>query len=935
MGARPLFGAIRAKVFFYQHPPKTKEENGYMEWYQKSQQQLVDELQTDASKGLTSAAASEKLAKFGPNQLEEGKKRSFAAKLLDQFKDPMVLILIVAAILSAITGDVIESLIIIAIVVINALLGLYQEGKAEASVEALQKMSSPNAKVIRNGEQVSIKSSEVVPGDVVILETGDIVPADLRLIESSNLQIDESSLTGESVAVDKDASVVYEGVMEIGDRENTAYSSTIVTYGRGKGIVVETGHGTEIGKIATTIASFENEETPLQRKLAQLSKVLGILVIVVCGIVFVAGFLRGMEILDIFMTAISLAVAAIPEGMTAVVTIVLSLGMNRMAGRHAIVKRLLSVETLGTTTVICSDKTGTLTQNEMTITKAYVNGKDINVTGTGYDPTGDLMLDGKAIKEDDVAGLHNLVCAAALANDAIIKLEEGQYKTLGDPTEGAMISFAGKVGYEKSDLEKDYPRVEEIPFDSTRKMMTTFHTNFTEGKFTAFTKGAPDIVIDRCTTILLDGQVVPFTDELKKQVLAKNSELAQQALRVMSYAFRIHDKLPADKEKTSEFVEKEMTFIGLTGMIDPARPEVQAAIAECKTAGINVIMITGDYLETAFAIGKELGITDDPNRAIMGRELNTMNEAQLREVVKTHNIFARVSPENKVQIVTALKENGEIAGMTGDGVNDAPAIKKADIGIAMGITGTDVAKNTADVILTDDNFATIVHAVEEGRIIYSNIKKFVSFLLSCNIGEVLIVFIAIMIGWPVPLSPIQLLWLNLVTDSFPALALGMEEGEEDIMQQKPRDPDEPIIDKSMQFNIAVQSIAIAACVLAAFYVGGRVFYADQTQLIHDVPYNVAAAQTFAFVTLITAELLRSFSVRSFKYTLAHIGFFTNKNLNKAVLASFSLMLIVMFVPAFRDLFNVIPMTLRDWGLCMVLAFLPLIAGEVAKVARSK
>ncbi len=894
-----------------------------MEWYKKNRDELVETLDTDLTSGLSAQGAQNALEKFGRNELQQAQKKSFARKLLEQFKDPLILILLAAAGLSAAVGELIDSVIIVAIVIINAALSLYQEGKAEEAIEALQKMSSPEAKVIRDGKLIVVPSAEVVPGDLVELETGDIVPADLRLVDSSNLQIDESSLTGESVAVEKDAKLSYDETREIGDRENIAHSSTIVTYGRGRGVVVETGYSTEIGKIATTIAGFEEEPTPLQVKLNQLSKLLGILVLAVCTVVFVLGLIRKQEIIHLFMTAISLAVAAIPEGLAAIVTIVLSLGMNRMAKKNAIVKKLLAVETLGTTTVICSDKTGTLTQNEMTVTKAYVDGVILDVTGTGYAPTGEILVDGVAAKVEDYPSLYTLASVGVLTNDASLVEEGGQHKILGDPTEGALLTFAGKLGLERDAHEERYPRVEEIPFDSARKMMTTFHEHFVEGKVASFTKGAPDIVVERCTHILRNGKVEPITPEDVKNILDTNILLARQALRCLAYAFRVFDALPGHDDKTSENVETDMIFVGLTGMIDPPRPEAKAAIAECKEAGIEVKMITGDYLETAFAIGKDLGIATDPSEAVMGRELNTMTEEEIRKVVREKHIFARVSPENKVQIVTALKENGHIAAMTGDGVNDAPAIKKADIGIAMGITGTDVAKNTAEVILTDDNFATIVNAVEEGRIIYANIKKFVSFLLSCNVGEVLVVFVAMLANLPIPLEPIHLLWLNLVTDSFPALALGMEKGEDDMMQRPPRDPQEPIIDGHMKLTVVLQAVAITVATLGAYLLGLNVFF----------PGDVQGARTMAFTTLVFAELFRSFSVRNERYTLAHIGIGSNPFMVRAFLLSSALMLIVIYVPFLEPIFNTTFLELKHWAAMLPCALLPFLVGEISKMLR--
>lgn len=924
-----------------------------MEWYQKTPEEIEQELETSSTQGLSSQEASQRLDKYGENKLEEAKKKSLGQKLLDQVKDPMVIILIVAAILSAFTGEAVEAIIIIAIVVLNAALSIYQEGKAEDSVAALQEMSSPEAKVIRDGKAQTIKSSELVPGDLVTMETGDIVPADLRLTESSNLKIDESSFTGESVAVEKDYRQDYDEERGIGDRENYAYSSTIVTYGHGEGIVTDTGTDTEIGKIATTIQSFEDEQTPLQKKLAVLSKQLGILVLVVAVFVFVLGLIANYELLNTLMTAVSLAVAAIPEGMTAVVTIVLSMGMNRMAEKNAIVKKLLSVETLGTTTVICSDKTGTLTQNEMTVTKAYANDQVVNFSGTGYAPEGDAVYaeSEEAVNLDENPTLNTMISIAGLTNDAKITNENGNYDVMGDPTEGALVTMGAKVGRTKDELNEEYPRVEEIPFDSDRKMMTTFHENFIDNKIVSFTKGAPDIIIDYCDRILLDGEVVEFTDELRQKALDKNTEFAQQALRCLAYAYREWDDLPAKEDQTSENVERGMIFVGLTGMIDPPRPEVKDAIAECKNAGITTIMITGDYLETAYAIGSDLGIADSKDQAMEGKELNGLSQEEVQEIVKDTRIFARVSPENKVQIVDALKANGEITAMTGDGVNDAPAIKKADIGIAMGITGTDVAKNTAEVILTDDNFATIVHSVEEGRIIYSNIKKFVSFLLSCNVGEVIVIAVAMIIDiimlfsnsglrFPTPLSPIMLLWLNLVTDSLPALALGVEPGEDGIMEEPPRDPAEPIIDGPMKQSILVQAIAIGVATLSAFAIGYFYFGGDIYNQAIAAGESVAVAeemqlmegQTMAFSTLILAELLRAFASRSDKHTILQIGIGSNPAMVKAVIIGVLLLLIVLYVPFMRDLFSVSFMTLKEWVPTIILAFIPLIVAEVHQVA---
>ena len=888
--------------------------------YQGSKKELLKKLNSDPKTGLSSSEANNRLEKYGPNKIESSNKRSMLDKLKDQILDPMVILLIAASIVSAFTGDKIEAIIIIAIVIINAIMSIYQEGQAEDSVAALQKMSSPEATVLRDGKRTKVKAEELVPGDIVILETGDIIPADMRLLDSRNLQIDESSLTGESVAVEKDAEAQYDKEVCIGDRSNSAFSSSIVTYGHGEGVITTTGHDTEIGHIATSLDSVEDKETPLQRQLKDLSKKLAILVIVVCALVFIVGYFRSnMSILENFMVAVSLAVAAIPEGLTAVVTIVLSIGMNRMVERKAIVKNLVSVETLGSTTAICSDKTGTLTQNEMTITKVFTDFKEFDVEGSGYTPKGDIKLDGETIEDHDQIKL--LMTVASLSNDANLIEKNGNFEITGDPTEAAMLTLSEKRNIVQEDLNEAHPRIDEIPFDSERKMMTTFHE--LEGSYYAMTKGAPDIMINNSSKIMIDGKLEDFTDDLKQKVLEENTKLAKQALRVMAYAFKPYQSLE-NEELTTENIEREMVFVGLTGMIDPPRPEAKAAVEECHNSGIDVFMITGDYFETALAIAKELGIAEREDQAMQGSDLNNKSEEEIREIVKTKRIFARVSPQNKVQLVNALQANGNIVAMTGDGVNDAPAIKNADIGISMGITGTDVAKDTADMILVDDNFATIVNAVEEGRVIFSNIKKFVSFLLSCNIAEVAIVFLSILFGLPSPLTPIQLLWLNLVTDAFPALALGVEPAEADIMERDPRDPHDSILAGETGKGIIFQSIAITISVLAAYIIGLKYIF----------PNNIEGAHTMVFATLITSELLRAFSVRSEKYTLKELGWFSNKNLVKANLLSFALLLLVMYVPPLRILFE-LQFISWQWWIIILLSFLPLLIGEIRKRTRRK
>jgi Ca2+-transporting ATPase len=894
-----------------------------MEWYQQSPEEVAQSLDTSLTSGLSSGSAQSKLETFGPNELKEQEGKSFLQKLIAQFSDFLILILIAAALISVFVGEAKDAIVIMSIVIVNALLGLYQEGKAEKALEALKKMASPTAKVLRDGNPQEISSSQLVPGDLVILETGDIIPADLRLVESSNLKVEEASLTGESVPVEKRAQETYSEEVSLGDRHNMAYMSTIITYGRGKGVVVETAEGTEIGKIAAMIQTFEEEPTPLQKKLNQLGKVLGMTTIAVCVAVFGIGLLQGREVLEMFMISISLAVAAIPEGLPAIVTIVLAIGMNKMVERNAIVKKLLAVETLGATSVVCTDKTGTLTQNEMTVVKVLADNKLIEVEGTGYEPVGDFKLEGSTITTKESSGLKLLLTIAALANDAKLDNSSGMYRIIGDPTEGALVTLAGKAGIDSAELNHMYKRIEEIPFDSERKMMTTFHDMPNDEGVSSFTKGAPDIIIGRCNRIILDGRVREFTPELKSEVLRVNSDLSRAALRVLAFAFKEYASLPADPSPDKN--ESDMIFVGLTGMIDPPRPEARDAIALCKKAGVNAIMITGDYKETAFAIAKDLGMAETEDQAMMGEKLDGLSDEELQDVVKNTKVFARVSPEHKVRIVSALRANGDIAAMTGDGVNDALAIKKADIGVSMGITGTDVAKNTAEMILTDDNFASIVAAVEEGRIIFSNIKKFVYFLLSCNIGEILLVFTSILMNLPVPLLPIQLLWLNLVTDSFPALALGVEKGEPDIMNQPPRNPDEAILDRRMLVGVTFQAIAVAAASLSAYLLALRMYGLE----------NIEEARTITFATLIVAELLRAYSSRSQKFTLAKIGVFSNKSMVYATLGAFLLLLAVIYIPFMNGIFYTFPLTFVDWEIVLSFAFIPLVVGELTKVVMAK
>lgn len=887
--------------------------------YKQGLDEVLANYSVNPSNGLTDLEVATQFEKYGYNRLEEEKGESFLRKLIRQFQDFLVIILIVASIFSAVTGDYFEALLIIAIVVLNALLGVYQEGRAEKAVEALQKMASPTARLLRNGKQVQVPSEEVVPGDIVLLEAGDIVPADVRLIESSNLAAEEAALTGESVPVEKHAVDLGQEDLPLGDRQNMLYSSTAVTSGRGTAVVVGTGDVTEMGKIAGQLHSIEDEQTPLQKSIDQLGKMLGLVLLGVVIITFLVGLLRGGDVRDLLMTSISLAVAAVPEGLPAIVTIVLSLGMGRMAQQNSIVKRLLAVETLGSVDIICSDKTGTLTQNEMTVTRVYVGGETYEVSGVGYAPEGTITSSEGKVSEGAIPdNLSRLLTIASLCNEAELQENEGAWGILGDPTEASLLALARKAGFVRSDLQNKYPRIGDLPFDSSRKMMSVFHTDFSDGTL-SLTKGAPDIILKRSSRELTPDGVVELTDARRQEILDVNNTYAQSALRVLSFAYSEHP------DGDFETAEENLIFVGLVGMIDPARPEVRDAMALCHQAGIRAVMITGDYRETALAIARDLNMMKEGDLVFSGTELDGMSDEDLRAVVDQVAVFARVSPEHKLRIVNALRANGHITSMTGDGVNDAPALKQADIGVAMGITGTEVSKGAADMILTDDNFATIVTAVQEGRIIYANIRKFVNFLLSCNIGEVLVIFLSILILGPqmIPLVPIQLLWLNLVTDSFPALALGQEKGESDIMLQPPRRSDSRILNKDMIWSIATQAIAIFASVYIAFNFG-LARYGTEAGLPHD------GARTYAFVTLILAELLRAYSSRSEHESVFKIGLFSNKTMLKATAISFVLLILVIYIPFLDPVFHTIPLGILEWLLLIGLALIPFIVGELFK-----
>lgn len=925
-------------------------------WHALSAEEALALLEVRPDQGLSSAEAQKRLEIYGPNQLQERPPVSFWKRLLDQLRGFVVVILIVAAVISALLnilgldeGGLVEAAVIMAIVVLNAVIGVVQESKAEEALAALKKMAAPEAHVLRDGHRILIPSPHLVPGDIVLLEAGNIVPADVRLIESVNLKVDEASLTGESLPVSKEASLILEPDAGLGDRRNCAYMSTMVTYGRGVAVVTATGMQTEIGHIAEMIQEVEEEETPLQRKLDEVGRTLGIAALAICGLVFLIGVLRPIftgqtltvsMVTEFFMVAVSLAIAAVPEGLPAVVTICLALGMQEMVKRHALIRRLPAVETLGSATVICSDKTGTLTQNQMTVTQVSVMDREYVVTGTGYDVRGEFKSNGQPVSLDQHPVLRQTLWAGLLCSDAVLEKGEGEndYRMVGDPTEGALVVAAAKAGYWREEQERRYPRVAELPFDSDRKRMTTIHaledvsdedaSPFRSGDkgYVAVVKGAPDIVLDHCTHAQGPNGPVPLTEELRERILKSNANMASQALRVLAMAYRPLDSIPA--ELTPENIEVNLIFIGLVGMIDPARPEVIPAIQKARGAGLRTIMVTGDYAATAQAIATEIGVLRPGGRVISGRELEAMSDEELESVIENVDVFARVAPHHKVRIVQALRNRGHVAAMTGDGVNDAPALKRADIGVAMGITGTDVSKQTADMVLTDDNYVSIVSAIEQGRIIYSNIRKFVYFLLSCNMAEIAIIFIATLLGWPVPLTAIQLLWLNLLSDGAPALALGLEKGDPDTMTRPPRPPQEPVINREMIVGVAVQTVAIAGTVLWAYLRGS--YYAEKTG--QDA---VMLAQTMAFVTLVLSELFRAYTSRSERYPLFKLGLFSNKWMQVAVGFSVALLLIVVFVPFFQPIFGTVPLDdLEEWLVILPLVLIPSVVAELQKLVVS-
>jgi len=902
---------------------------------------LVEVLQTHLRQGLCDEDVAARLAQYGPNALQERPRPSFWQLLLSQFNNFLIIILLASAVISFVLGEYVDAGAIMAIVILNAVLGVVQESKAEAALAALKKMAAPEARVLRAGHLHTLPAQELVPGDVVLLEAGYYVPADMRLAEAVNLKVDEASLTGESVPVQKDAALVLDREIPLGDRRNSAFMGTMATYGRGKGIVVATGMHTQFGMIAEMIQSYEEEPTPLQRKLDQLGRWLGVACLTVCGMVGLLGVLRGLPLLEMFMTAVSLAIAAVPEGLPAVVTICLALGMQEMIHRHALIRRLPAVETLGSATVICSDKTGTLTQNEMVVVQCWTGDGFFGLSGQGYQPYGEFQRNGQpfAPNNDPVAQL--LCQGAVLCNDAVLepsgRTAAGRetWRMVGDPTEGALVVAAAKAGLWKEQLESAMPRVAEIPFESERKRMATIHQvngrTTAEGTvrtplgapFVSFVKGAPDLLLDRCTHIVTGAGVQFLNDTWRQEIVAANEAMSRQALRVLGLAYRPLEALPSHPQANT--LERELIFVGLMGMIDPARPEVKAAVHVARGAGLKSVMVTGDYPQTAVAIAREpdllspQGLLSVQGQVLTGSELDRLDDDCFTGRVEDIEVYARVSPQHKVRIVEAFKARGHVVAMTGDGVNDAPALKRANIGVAMGITGTDVSKEIADMVLTDDNYASIVSAIEEGRIIYSNIRKFVFYLLSCNVGEILVIFLAMLARLPVPLKPIQLLWLNLVTDGAPALALGLEKGDPDIMRRPPRPTAEPVVNREMRWGILIQSIAITLAVLGAFIYGLERF-----------PDHLEAAQTFAFVTLTTSELLRAFTSRSEYHSLFSIGLFSNRWMILAAGSSFVLLLAVLYAPFLQPFFSTVPLGLREWLVIVPLILIPALAAELTK-----
>ncbi|MGF9939388.1 cation-translocating P-type ATPase [Bacillus anthracis] len=883
-------------------------------WYSKTKDQTLIDLETNEQHGLTEEIVNERLTQYGANELATKQKRSLWQRIFAQINDVLVYVLIIAALISAFVGEWADASIIALVVVLNAVIGVVQESKAEQALEALKKMATPKAIVKRDGELKEIPSEHVVPGDIVMLDAGRYIPCDLRLIETANLKVEESALTGESVPVDKDAichpSMQSDEQVPLGDQKNMAFMSTLVTYGRGVGVAVETGMNSQIGKIATLLHEADDDMTPLQKSLAQVGKYLGFVAVAICIVMFLIGFLQGRDTLEMFMTAISLAVAAIPEGLPAIVSIVLAIGVQRMIKQNVIIRKLPAVEALGSVTIICSDKTGTLTQNKMTVTHFY--------SDNTYDQLERLNVN----NDTQRLLLENMV----LCNDASYNNES----QTGDPTEIALLVAGSTFNMQKDHLEKIHERVNELPFDSDRKMMSTVHTY--DESYYSMTKGAIDKLLPLCTHIFKNGKIEGLTEDDKNQILEAAEVMSQEALRVLSFAFKQYNSSDVD----IDHLEENLIFIGLVGMIDPPRTEVKDSISECKKAGIRTVMITGDHKDTAFAIAKELGIAEEISEIMIGTELDNISDTELANKINHLHVFARVSPEHKVKIVKALRAKGNIVSMTGDGVNDAPSLKQADVGVAMGITGTDVAKGAADVVLTDDNFSSIVKAVEEGRNIYRNIKKSILFLLSCNFGEIIALFLAILLGWATPLRPIHILWVNLITDTLPALSLGVDPEDPDVMKEKPRHAKESLFSGSVPFLI-FNGFVIGLLTLIAFIAGAK-FYTGDTNLFPLFPERIDEdallhAQTMAFVVLSFSQLVHSFNLRSRTKSIFSIGIFTNKYLVFSLLIGVLMQVCIISIPPLANIFGVHALTMRDWGFVLLLSIIPLVVNEFIKLVK--
>ncbi|MGI6684430.1 MAG: calcium-translocating P-type ATPase, SERCA-type [Bacillota bacterium] len=876
-------------------------------WFAKPAEEVLKEFNVDSSTGLTSEEAKARLEKYGPNKLKGKPKKSLLSLFLGQLQDMLIYVLLGAAVITVLIGEYVDAIIILFVVILNAVIGVVQEHKAEKAIEALQQMTTPKSLVKRDGEVKEISSEEIVPGDIVVIDAGRYIPADLRLIESVNLQIEESALTGESVPSDKNAQDLHKDPKTpIGDKSNMAFMSTLSTYGRGEGVVVGTAMETEIGRIAKILDEGDTDMTPLQKRLDELGKILAYIAIGICALIFVIALFQERPLFDMFLTAISLAVAAIPEGLAAIVAIVLALGVTRMSKINAIVKKLPAVETLGSVNIICSDKTGTLTQNKMTVVKYYTlnNVKEVSQTETNLEASGDEK---------------ELIKTFVLCSDATFEHGQGT----GDPTEIALVVLGDKYKLAKNDLNEKHKRVGEKPFDSDRKLMSTLNV---EGKgYRVHTKGALDNILKISTHALVNGQIVPLTEEMKTEYLKASEEMSNNALRVLGAAFKDTDSVIDPKE-----MEKDLVVIGMVGMIDPPRLEVKDSIREAKQAGITPIMITGDHKNTAVAIAKELGIADSIEQSLTGVEIDELSDDEFSKNINKYRVFARVSPEHKVKIVRAFKGQDNIVSMTGDGVNDAPSLKYADIGVAMGITGTDVSKGASDMILTDDNFTTIVHAIEEGRNIYNNIKKSVIFLLSCNLGEVVTILVSILLFWPIPLLPTQILWINLITDSLPAIALGIDPGDKDVMKQKPRNPRESFFAHGAWLRSVIGGVLIGILTLTAFYFGlSEHGYSLGAQ---DIPGDVMIyARTMAFVVLAGSQLFYSLSMRSETKSILRIGVFSNMYLIGAIIVGFILQLGVISIPFLANAFQVHNLSVLDWGIVIVFSLIPLVVNEIIKI----